>query len=117
MSTEQNPFFDDIFGSDEHVDHFTSHVLLYRGFDLTASGIDNPDVFPCLLCRPRHHDDEPSEGCPPMLTEEVLIWGNQIHFVCCGQCGTRGPWGKTESDALSRWNNAFNRLGVHMPRT
>lgn len=26
------------------------------------------------------------------------------HIIVCGDCGTRGPWGDTEADAIERWN-------------
>jgi len=26
------------------------------------------------------------------------------HIIVCGDCGTRGPWGKTEADAIELWN-------------
>ena len=27
-----------------------------------------------------------------------------VDIVVCGDCGTRGPWGDTEADAIERWN-------------
>lgn len=26
------------------------------------------------------------------------------HIIACGNCGTRGPWGKTKQEATELWN-------------
>ena len=36
-----------------------SHVFLYRGYDLTAAGIWEHDIAPCLLCAPLPPDRPP----------------------------------------------------------
>lgn len=87
---------------DPHHDHHCSHVLLYRGFDLSAAGIWSHQIAPCLYCGNRRRPEEPAL----ILTDEVLSWGRQVHFVCCGDCGTRGPWAGSESQALALWNRA-----------
>lgn len=97
---------DDPFG--DMGDEYTNHVLLYYGCDLSAAGIWDLDIAPCLLCAPISPDREPAL----MVTEEALHWGKHIHFVCCGNCGTRGPWGDSESQALALWNAAHERNKV-----
>lgn len=82
-----------------------SHVFLYRGYDLAAAGIWEHDIAPCLLCAPPPPDRDPAV----ILTDETLHWGRLIHFVCCGNCGTRGPWADSESQALALWNAAHKR--------
>lgn len=82
-----------------------SHVFLYRGYDLSACGIWEHDIAPCLLCAPLPPDRE----LAVILTDETLHWGRLIHFVCCGNCGTRGPWADSESQALALWNAAHKR--------
>ncbi len=89
-----------------------SHVFLYRGFDLTAAGIWEHDIAPCLLCDPLPPDWEPAL----CLTDETLHWGRLIHFVHCGSCGTRGPWADSESQALALWNAAHMRRNVQGKR-
>jgi hypothetical protein len=88
-----------------NMDRCTAHLLAYLGHDLTASGVFHHEIAPCLLCTPREEDQDPVV----ILTEETLTWGRVIHFVCCGSCGTRGPWAKTESAALALWNDAHKR--------
>lgn len=83
-----------------------SHVLMYFGADLAAAGIFEYDIAPCLLCPPT----SPDEGPGVILTDEILPWGKMIHLVACGHCGTRGPWGKSESHALELWNAAYKRI-------
>ena len=52
--------------------------------------------------------------CPHCKTDEVLIvsdvelsghnpeqWPEAVH---CGNCGARGPWGRSEEDAVEKWN-------------
>lgn len=88
------------------LDLHNNHVLLYRGYDLTAAGQWQYDIAPCLLCpRPPAEDDDPAL----ILTDETLHWGRLIHLVCCGTCGTRGPWASSESQALALWNAAHER--------
>jgi len=89
-------------------DPFCSHVFLYRGYDLTAAGIWEHDIAPCLLCKPLSADRDPAL----ILTDESLHWGRLIHFVHCGNCGTRGPWADSESRALALWNAACRRTTV-----
>lgn len=87
----------------QDVDPCYSHVFLYRGYDLTAAGIWEHDIAPCLLCAPLPDDRDPAL----IVTDETLHWGRLIHYVCCGICGTRGPWADTESAALAKWNAAY----------
>jgi len=84
---------------------YSNHVLLYYGCDLAAAGIWEHDIAPCLLCAPLPPDRDPAV----ILTDETLHWGRHIHFVCCGNCGTRGPWADSESQALALWNEAHKR--------
>jgi hypothetical protein len=42
----------------------------------------------------------------------TLHWGRLIHLVCCGNCGTRGPWADSESQALALWNKAHKRHNI-----
>jgi hypothetical protein len=93
---------------DPDEDRMYSHVFLYRGYDLTAAGIWQPEIAPCLLCAPLPPSSDPAL----ILTDETLHWGRLIHFVCCGNCGTRGPWAARESDALALWNAAHARHGI-----
>ena len=90
---------------DPGLDPCYSHVFLYRGYDLSAAGIWEHDIAPCLLCAPLPADRDPAV----ILTDETLHWGRLIHFVCCGNCGTRGPWADSESSALAQWNAAHKR--------
>lgn len=92
---------------DPNEDRCTSHVLLYHGFDLSAASIWEHDIAPCLLCAPLPPEREPVLA----LTDEVLHWRRRIHFVCCGNCGTRGPWADSESSALAQWNSAHQVSG------
>ena len=85
-----------------------SHVFLYHGYDLSAAGIWEHDISPCLLCAPLPPGRDPAV----ILTDEKLHWGRLIHFVCCGNCGTRGPWADSESQALALWNEAHKRHNV-----
>lgn len=94
---------DDPFG--DLGDEYSNHVLLYYGCDLAAAGIWEHDIAPCLLCAPLPPDRDPAVS----LTDETLHWGRHIHFVCCGNCGTRGPWADSESQALALWNAAHER--------
>ena len=80
-------------------------MFLYRGYDLSAAGIWEHEIAPCLLCAPLPPDRDPAV----ILTDETLHWGRLIHFVCCGNCGTRGPWADSESQALALWNEAHKR--------
>lgn len=91
---------------DPNEDKCYGHVLLYRGFDLSAAGIWEHDIAPCLLCAPLAAGRDPAL----ILTDETLHWGRLIHVVACGNCGTRGPWGDSESQALALWNAAHERL-------
>jgi hypothetical protein len=97
---------DDPFG--DLGDEYSNHVLLYYGCDLAAAGIWEHDIAPCLLCAPLPPDRDPAV----ILTDETLHWGRHIHFVCCGNCGTRGPWADSESQALALWNAAHKRHNV-----
>lgn len=99
--------WDAMWADDPDEDQCTSHVLLYHGYDLSAASIWQHDIAPCLLCAPLPAGREPVL----CLTEETLHWGRLIHFVCCGNCGTRGPWADKESQALALWNAA------HLQRT
>lgn len=101
---------DDPFG--DLGDEYSNHVLLYYGCDLAAAGIWEHDIAPCLLCAPLPPDRDPAV----ILTDETLHWGRHIHFVCCGNCGTRGPWADSESQALALWNAAHERHNVSMSR-
>ena len=102
---------------DPNEDKCYGHVLLYRGFDLSAAGIWEHAIAPCLLCAPLPADRDPAL----ILTDETLHWGRLIHVVACGNCGTRGPWANSESQALALWNAAHERHNVggeaHAPRT
>lgn len=100
---------DDLDWLGEDHDWFDSHVLRYYGCDLAAAGIWAHDIAPCLLCCPLSPRRDPAALC---LTDEVLDWGRRIHFVACGNCGTRGPWADTESQALAQWNAAYTRHRV-----
>ncbi len=97
--------FDWLMGPDGDFDPCTSHVLLYQGYDLAAAGIWEREIAPCLLCAGPPATDDPAL----CVTDEVLHWGRRIHFVCCGDCGTRGPWADRESEALQQWNVAHQR--------
>ena len=108
LAPERAWFEDDPFG--DMGDEYSSHVLLYYGCDLAAAGIWEHDIAPCLLCAPLPPDREPVV----ILTDETLHWGRHIHFVCCGNCGTRGPWADTESQALALWNGAHERHNVEL---
>lgn len=92
--------------SEEGIQRCDSHVLLWYGYDLTAAGILQNDIAPCLFCPPTLRREDDPVVC---ITEETLHWGKRILFVSCGQCGTRGPWARTESEALAWWNNAYQR--------
>ena len=94
-------------------DEFSNHVLLYHGCDLAAYGIWHHDIEPCLFCAPLPPEREPAL----LLTDETLQAGRVIHFVCCGNCGARGPWGDRESQALQLWNATTRRaLTAHTDR-
>lgn len=101
---------DDPFG--DLGDEYSNHVLLYYGADLSAAGIWEHDISPCLLCAPLPPNRDPAV----ILTDETLHWGRHIHFVCCGNCGTRGPWADSESQALALWNAAHERHNASMSR-
>lgn len=90
---------------DDLGDDYDNHVLLYYGCDLTAAGIFEPHIDPCLLCDPLPADVDPAL----ILTDETLSWGRTVHVVCCGNCGARGPWADNESAALDLWNAAYKR--------
>jgi hypothetical protein len=94
--------------TDPNQDRCYSHVLLFRGFDLSAAGIWEHDIAPCLLCAPLAADSDSAL----ILTDETLHSGRLIHFVCCGNCGTRGPWASSESSALAQWNAAHRQHNV-----
>jgi hypothetical protein len=86
---------------------FDGHVWLYYGFDLSAAGIEG-EVADCPFCvaAGRHSD------CTGLDADQVD--GCWIKFVSCGNCGTHGPWGRTESEALSQWNRrAGGSDGAH----
>jgi hypothetical protein len=77
------------------------HVLVFRGYDITAfEPLAEHDIAGCPFCAAQNVAAEKAT----ILTDEVLEWGRTIHFVACGRCGTRGPWGSSESDALLSWN-------------
>jgi len=95
-------WFDDFWTSH---DQYYSHVFLYRGYDLTAAGIWEHEIAPCLMCAPLQDGQDPAV----ILTDETLHWGRLIHLVCCGNCGTRGPWADSQSHALALWNAAYER--------
>lgn len=103
--------FDDIFGEGPSADCY-SHVLRYYGFDLAAGGVWVHDFAACPFCFPLPPSEEPAL----ILTDEVLHWGRRIHFVCCGNCGTRGPWANTESSALALWNAATELCALRSTR-
>lgn len=75
-----------------------NHVLLYLGFDLSAAGVYHHLIANCPFCKNRRLED-----CCLLLTEE-LLFDRWIKFVACGDCGVRGPWGRTESEGLRLWN-------------
>lgn len=104
MTAEPQDAGEDPFG--DLGDVHTSHVLLYHGCDLAAAGIWVHEIAPCLLCAPLPDGRDPAL----ILTDETLHWGRLIHYVCCGNCGTRGPWANSESQALALWNAAHQRL-------
>lgn len=85
---------------------FDMHSLLQHGYDLSAANIWQHEIAPCLLCAPLPQDREAAL----ILSDEQLNSGKVAHFVCCGNCGTRGPWGDSESQALVLWNAAYKRL-------
>lgn len=95
---------DDIFGALQPALH-DSHVWLFHGFDLTASTILDYQIAPCPFVK--NPVANGNEVC--ILTHEDLGW-RQIFIVCCGDCGARGPWGKTESEALELWNTKAGAL-------
>lgn len=97
--------FDDERPFEDRGAEYSHHVLLYHGCDLSAAGIWVHDIAPCLLCSPLPEGRDPAL----ILTQETLSWGRVIHYVCCGNCGTRGPWGDTESRGLALWNGAHQR--------
>lgn len=76
-----------------------AHVLLWQGFDLSAAGIEG-EVADCPFCAAagRHSD------CTGLDADQVD--GCWVKYVACGNCGTHGPWGSTESQAVARWNQA-----------
>lgn len=74
-----------------------SHVLLYFGFDQTAAGYENPPLRRCPFCR----------GWETLVWyEDRAFFGHAgiAHRVVCGNCGTTGPLGHTETQAVERWN-------------
>lgn len=75
-----------------------SHVLLRCGLDLAAAGIFEYAMNPCLFC----DSDE-------LVLSDEEQHGRFDFFVCCGGCGMSGPVGRTESEALARWNHPMNR--------
>ncbi len=50
-----------------------------------------------------HHCKEPE-----LVVADVEVQGykpeNYPSSVACGACGMRGPWGKTEEEAVDKWN-------------
>lgn len=91
---------------DADCDPFDSHVFLYRGFDLTAAGIYVHEFHPCPFC------DLPADHDPCLILTEEEMHGRTIMYVCCGNCGTRGPWGRTESSGLAQWNSRATNEGL-----
>jgi len=92
---------------DPNHDRHVSHVMLHQGFDLSAAGIWSHDIAPCLLCAPLPPGSDPAL----ILDDDQPASRRRIHFVCCGNCGTRGPWAGSESQALALWNAAHERNG------
>lgn len=88
----QNPTTDDI-----PFDSPKAGAQLHPSFDLTAARAETA-LRACPFCGGAElilsHEDDPrfaAEG--------------PIHMGVCGNCGTRGPWGKTESEAQKLWND------------
>jgi Lar family restriction alleviation protein len=84
-----------------------SHVMLFYGYDITFCDLlAHHDFAECPFC------SEEANSIPTLILGDELIHGGtrRIHFVVCGNCGTRGPWGRTESDALNRWNRVYSRV-------
>lgn len=82
-----------------------SHVMLWKGFDLSAAGIYDLEFAPCPFCEGRRG----LEKGMLQLTEydRGAIFGDRrrwVKYVCCGDCGTCGPWGSSESEGLRAWN-------------
>lgn len=55
--------------------------------------------------------------CPHCLGYELVVSDVAVQgrasdeyplAVHCGECGARGPWGRTDEEAVRRWNNAMN---------
>lgn len=92
---------DQWFDIDEGPESHDAHVWLRDGFDLIAAGELFPRMEPCPICLLVYG----AGGDETILTEELLPADRRwIFFVACGGCGTRGPWGKTESHGLVQWN-------------
>jgi len=61
--------------------------------------LHNVEAKDCPFC-------ERSELVP---SDEVIHNGAQhIFFVICGGCGTRGPWGGNDSEAVKKWNHRIS---------
>lgn len=97
---------------DPNQDRCVSHVMLYQGYDLSAAGIWQPEFSPCSFCDPTPSPQEPAL----LLTDERLPSKRLVHFVCCGNCGARGPWGNSESQGLALWNAVSAQQRVHTER-
>lgn len=70
---------------------------LHPSCDLTAARVA-PDLRACPFCG----------GVELIISDEDdprYAAEGPIHMGVCGNCGTRGPWGKTESEAERLWND------------
>lgn len=105
-----NPFDDAIEGSHD------AHIQVFKGFDLSAAGVYDHVFAPCPFCELLPAPRKSPDRCL-LLTEHDRgeVFGMRrrwVKYVCCGDCGTCGPWGFTESEGLRLWNDRLQKQGV-----
>ena len=91
-----------------HDSHVWVRKWIEMGCDLMLAGILTPEIAPCGACEVLGVN-----GLPPSETivdtdHNGTRW---YHTVKCGSCGTSGPWGRTESEALAKWAKVWQPKG------
>ena len=92
---------------DLHGQHVRERAVREMGCDLALAGNLDPLIAPCGACRALGVGDygEPSDETFLHTDNNITRW---YHTVVCASCGTSGPWGRTESEALQRWQQIWH---------
>jgi hypothetical protein len=111
MNSESDiPFFDEDDSERLHDAHVECFFAAVEGYDVWFGDGPMRDVYPktCRACdklgysKWRVFDDSHDVG-PALVFGEHDTGHGMTHFIVCGDCGTCGPWAKSQSKAFEKW--------------